>query len=48
MLTGFAVLRFKEASAGRRPLRKRAYGVLQLLLAGYLLVHAVRIASRGW
>ncbi len=48
MLTGFAVLSFKEASAGRRPHRQRAYGVVHLVLAGYLLVHAVRIASRGW
>ena len=38
MMTGFAMLRFARASASRRPLWQRAYGVLLLVFAGYLLL----------
>ena len=41
MLTGFAVLRFLGASASRRPRWQRAYGVLLLVLASYLLLQLV-------
>jgi hypothetical protein len=48
MMTGFAVVRFKMASAGMRPRRHRVHGVLLLVFAGYLLVQAFWIASTGW
>lgn len=43
MATGFATLRFVRASFSRRPAWQRAYGVLLLVIAGYLLVQFVRI-----
>lgn len=43
MMPGFAVMRFLNASASRRPRWQRAYGVLLLVLACYLLVQLVRM-----
>jgi len=43
MMTGFGVMRLVRASAGKRPRWQRAYGVLLLLVAGYMLVQFVRI-----
>lgn len=47
MITGFAVLRFVGASAGKRPRWQRAYGVLLLVFAGYLLFQVVRMVISG-
>ncbi len=41
MLAGFAILRFIGASASRHPRRQRAYGVLLLVFASYLLLQLV-------
>lgn len=43
MMIGLAIARFVRASSSRRPRWQRAYGVLLLVLAGYLLVQVVRI-----
>lgn len=43
MMTWIAIVRFVGASSSRRPRWQRAYGVLLLLFAGYLLLHFVRI-----
>lgn len=43
MLTGFAILRLFGASASRHPRRHRAYGVLLLVVASYLLLQLVRV-----
>ena len=47
MMTGFAVLRFVRASASRRPLWQRAYGVLLLAFAGGLLMAVGADLARG-
>jgi hypothetical protein len=42
-MTMLAVGHFIVAAASRRPWWQRAQGVLLLLFAGYLLVHAIRM-----
>jgi hypothetical protein len=44
MMAAFAVMRLKRAVASRRPRLQRAYGVLLLVFAGYLLVLAILTA----
>jgi hypothetical protein len=43
MSVAFALMRFARASAKRHPRWQRAYGVMFLLFAGYLLVQGIRM-----